>query len=362
MTMTSGKATPATTEVAPGRPAARVTSLSLLVPGSFTDDDPHEGLEDTLRLFEHAERLGLDGAWIRQQHLVPNVSSAPVFLAAASQRTKRIELGTAVIPIGYESPFRLAEDLSMADVLSRGRLQAGFSAGVPPTADLLGGLVFDGDWRGYDLSHSRIARLAANLRGDFLGGADTVVPHPAGPQRPRLRPHSPGLAERLWYGAGSLRSVTWAAEHGLHLALGNIASGRGLATADFGTTQLAQVRAYRQAYAGARQPRVLTGRVIVPLDSADAITRRKYRDYQAARHGRTLAPQGGERRILISPDLVGTSAEIVEMLRADPVLAEVTELQLELPYAFTHEEYLQILSDVTTSIAPELGWSPLHKR
>jgi len=340
------------------RSGPRITSLSLLVPGSFTDDDPYAGLEGTLQLFEQAERLGFNGAWIRQQHLVPNVSSAPVFLAAASQRTTRVELGTAVIQIGYESPFRLAEDLSMVDVLSRGRLQAGFSAGVPPTADLLGGLVHDGDWRAYDLSHSRIARLAENLRGGFLGSADTVIPHPSGPQRPRLRPHSPDLAGRLWYGASSLSSVVWAAEHGLHLAVGNISSARGLDTGDFGAAQLAQVRAYRQKFAGTHQPRVVAGRVIVPLDSADATTRRKYRDYQAARRDRTLTPQGGERRILISPDLVGTSAEITERLHADPVLAQVTELQIELPYAFAHEEYQQILSDVATAVAPALGWSP----
>jgi alkanesulfonate monooxygenase SsuD/methylene tetrahydromethanopterin reductase-like flavin-dependent oxidoreductase (luciferase family) len=334
-----------------------VRSLSLLVPGSFADDDPYEGLESTLRLFECAERLGFDGAWIRQQHLVPNVSSAPVFLAAASQRTQRIELGTAVIPIGYESPFRLAEDLSMADVLSRGRLQVGFSAGVPTNSELLAGLVYDGDWRSYDFSHDRIARLAANLGGEFLGDAGTVVPHPAGPQRPRLRPHALGLAQRLWYGAGSLGSVLWAAEHGLHLVVGNICAGKGLDTDDFGTAQLAQIRAYRQKFTGPGRPRVVAGRVILPLDSADAATRRKYRDYQLSRHQRTLAPIG-ERRILIAPDLVGTSAEIVEFLRADPVLAEVTELQLELPYAFGHEEYEQIVSDAATSIAPQLGSAP----
>jgi alkanesulfonate monooxygenase SsuD/methylene tetrahydromethanopterin reductase-like flavin-dependent oxidoreductase (luciferase family) len=289
--------------------------------------------------------------------LVPNVSSAPVFLAAASQRTRRIELGTAVIPIGYESPFRLAEDLSTVDVLSGGRLQVGLSAGVPSNSEMLAGLVFDGDWRGYDFSHARIARLAEQLRGDFLGDADTVVPHPAGPQRPRLRPHDPGLAERLWYGAGSLRSVMWAAEHGLHLVVGNICAGAGLGTDDFGTAQLAQIRSYRENFSGPGEPRVVAGRVIVPLDSADPATRRKYRDYQASRHDRTLVPQG-ERRILIARDLVGTAAEIAELLQADPVLAEVSELQLELPYSFRPEEYEQILSDVASSIAPQLGWSP----
>jgi alkanesulfonate monooxygenase SsuD/methylene tetrahydromethanopterin reductase-like flavin-dependent oxidoreductase (luciferase family) len=337
--------------------ASSVSSLSLLVPGSFTDEDPFRGLEDTLQLFDYSERLGLHGAWIRQQHLVPNVSSAAVFLAAASQRTRRIELGTAVIPIGYESPFRLAEDLAMVDVLARGRLQAGFSAGVPTNSELLAGLVYDGDWRSYDFSHARIARLAGHLRGEFLAGPDTVVPHPSGPQRPRLRPYDPGLADRLWYGAGSLRSVEWAAEHGLHLVVGNICAGQGLGTDHFATAQLTQIRSYRQKWAGAGEPRVVVGRVVVPLDSADAATRRKYRDYQASRHERTLAPIG-ERRILIAPDLVGTSAEIVESLRADPVLAEVSELQLELPYAFAQEDYRQILSDVASSIAPQLGWEP----
>lgn len=338
--------------------APSIGSLSFLVPGSFTDDDPYEGLENTLELFEYGERLGFDGAWIRQQHLVPHVSSAAVFLGAASQRTRHLELGTAVIQIGYESPFRLAEDLATADVLSRGRLQVGLSAGVPPTAELLAGLVYDGNWREYDLSHARIARLSEHLAGHFLGDEDATVMHPSGPQRPRLRPHDPGLAERLWYGAASLGSVRWAAERGLNLVVANISSGQGLDTSGFADNQLAEIRAYRQRYVGSREPRVAVGRVIVPLDSADAATRRKYREYEASRHERTLAPQGGERRILIAPDLVGTSAQILEALHADPVIAEVSELQLDLPYAFAHEEYEQILSDVIASVAPELGWSP----
>ena len=96
---------------------------------------------------------------------------------------------------------------------------------------------------------------------------------------------------------------------------------------------------------------MVVGRVIVPLDSADAATRRKYREYQASRQARTLAPHG-ERRVLIAPDLVGSSAEIVERLRADPVLADATELQLELPYAFAHEDYEQILADAAPAGSP----------
>ncbi|MEV6020778.1 LLM class flavin-dependent oxidoreductase [Streptomyces sp. NPDC051997] len=334
-----------------------ITSLAFLTPGNFADDDPYTGLEETLQLFEFGERSGFDGAWIRQRHLEHGVGSAAVFLAAAGQRTERIELGSAVIPIGYENPFRLAEDLALADVLSRGRLQIGFSTGMPH-ADLLGDLVHDGDWRGFDLSYGRIARVLDNLRGDHLGGPDTVIHSPGNVQRPRLQPHSPGLARRIWYGGGSLRSVRWAGESGLGLLTGNIVTGEG--TDDFTTAQLNLLAAYRRALSprsAERPPRVALGRVIVPFDSADAAGRARYRAYAAARHARTLAPQG-PKRTLFAPDVVGTSEQILEQLTADPVLGQVSELRLELPYEFHREEYEQILHDARHLIAPELGWRP----
>lgn len=108
-----------------------IDRLAFLTPGNYPHGEPYSGLEKTLELFELGERLGYDGAWVRQRHLEPGISSAAAFLAAATQRTSRIELGTAVIPIGYESPYRLAEDLSTVDVLARGRLNVGVSAGFP---------------------------------------------------------------------------------------------------------------------------------------------------------------------------------------------------------------------------------------
>jgi alkanesulfonate monooxygenase SsuD/methylene tetrahydromethanopterin reductase-like flavin-dependent oxidoreductase (luciferase family) len=329
-----------------------IKSLALLTPGNFADDDPYPGIEETLRLFGYGERLGFDGAWIRQRHLEHGVGSAAVFLAAAGQRTERIELGTAVIPIGYESPFRLAEDLALADVLSRGRLQVGVSTGMPH-ADLLGDLVYDGDWRDFDLSYGRVARLLDNLRGDYLGGPDTVIRSPGNTQRPRLQPHDPGLLDRIWYGGGSLRSIRWAAEHGLNLLTGNIVSGED--TDDFSTAQAALLAEYRRIVGPSRPARIALGRVIVPFDSADRSTRARYRDYAAARHERTLKPQG-DKRTLFAPDVVGTAEQILEQLTADPVVSAVSELRLELPYELHHADYEQILHDVRHLVAPELGW------
>lgn len=334
---------------------ASITSLAFLTPGNFLDDSPYDGLEATLALFEHGERLGYQGAWVRQRHLEHGISSAATFLAAATQRTRTIELGTAVIPIGYESPFRLAEDLSTVDVLSRGRLQVGLSAGRPTHVELLGERVFDGDWQDVDFSHARIERLADNLRGAYLGDEGTVIRSPGNVQRPRLQPHSPGLVDRLWYGAGSRTSALWAARNGLHLLSGNIVSGEG--TDDFATAQRANLTAYREAWTGAGTPRVALGRVVLPWDGADRTTRERYREFGRSRHARTLAPQG-ERRMLFLPDLVGPAEQVVEQLLADAVLAGVDELRLELPYELAAQDYEQVLDDVAALVAPALGWRP----
>jgi hypothetical protein len=90
-----------------------IGSLSVLVPGSFTDDDPRQGLEATLQLFEYGERLGFDGSWIRQQHLVPNVSSA-VFLAATRRKYEQIVSDVAA-PIAPRLGWSPSEADSMAD-------------------------------------------------------------------------------------------------------------------------------------------------------------------------------------------------------------------------------------------------------
>lgn len=339
------------------RQATNLKSISFLTPGNYTDNAPGQGLKETLQLFELAERLGYDGAWVRQRHLEHGISSATVFLAAASQRTSRIELGTGVIPMGYESPFRLAEDISTADVLSGGRLQIGLSAGTPPHAELIAGKVFDGDWRSFDFSHRRIQRLLDNLEGRYIGDGDTVIQSPGNTQRPRLQPHSPGLRHRIWYGAGSARSTDWAAASGVNLVVGNIVSGENSSV--FTDAQAANLERYRRNFRGTQAPRVVVGRVVLPTDGADAATRARYRAFTRSRHERTLHPHG-ERRTLFAPDLVGSAEEITDALLADPVTAAASELQINLPYEFSIRDYRQIVTDFAALVAPALGWQPQY--
>ena len=112
-------------------PGVALEKLGFLTIGLFDGQDPGPGHQDTLEAIELGERLGFDSVWLRCRHLQYGVSSPIAMLAAATQRTSRIELGTAVIPLGWENPLRLAEDLATVDVLSGGRLNPGFSVGQP---------------------------------------------------------------------------------------------------------------------------------------------------------------------------------------------------------------------------------------
>lgn len=323
--------------------------VAFLVPGNYAEEDPFAGLEATLRLFELGERLGYDSGWVRQRHLERGISSAATFLAAASQRTRSIGLGAAVIQLGYEHPFRLAEDLATVDVLSRGRLNVGVSVGPPPFAALIGGYPAEADY-----GHARAEELARLIASPLLS-LEEVAGNAAGAQPPRLQPVARGLAQRLWYGGGSQRSAAWAGGAGFHLLTGNIVSGED--TDDFLTAQRRLIDTYRRAGG----TRIGLGRVILPTDSADFAARRRYADFARSRQARTRAPQGA-RRTLFLPDIVGTVEEIAAALSRDPVAAVSRELRLELPYEFAVEDYEQILTDMAKLLPERSGVDQMKQK
>lgn len=207
-----------------------------------------------------------------------------------------------------------------------------------------------------DFTYGRVERLLALIRGErasaFSGvqGIE-VFSH-------RVEPHSPGLAARMWYGGASLRSATWAGEQGLNFLTSSVVKAGGPGDEqDFAAIQLSHIRAFRAAHPAGAQARVSQGLVVIPTDTATPEQRRRYEAYAASRLPRTVAPQG-PGRMMFAPDLVGTSAELAERLRGHAAYREVEEVAFALPFTFEHEDYVQILTDLATHLAPALGWSP----
>lgn len=334
-------------------PSQPLRKLGFLTIGLFDEEDPRRGHESTLEIIELGERLGFDSAWLRHRHLQYGISSPVAVLAAASQRTHRIELGTAVTPLGWENPLRLAEDWSTVDILSGGRLNPGVSVGPPMHYDQVKQALYPDTADSEDFGYDRVSRLLDLVRGkpatDFSGVEGFEV------FSDRVQPHSPGLGRRMWYGGGSLRSARWAGEHGMNLLTSSVVKAE--ESEDFAEIQLSHVRTFRAHHPDGDAARVSQGLVVIPTDSATREQRAKYEEYAAKRTPRTATPQG-PARMMFAPDLVGTSEEIAERLYAHAAFREIDEVAFALPFTFAHEDYVQILTDIATKLGPALGWRP----
>ena len=107
------------------------------LPRPWVEGSEQQLFQDALSQVELADRLGIDYAWEVEHHFLEEYShsSAPeVFLAAASQRTKRIRLGHGIVlmPPGYNHPARVAERIATLDLVSNGRVGVRHRANPPP--------------------------------------------------------------------------------------------------------------------------------------------------------------------------------------------------------------------------------------
>jgi len=312
-------------------------------------------LLQSIDLAVEAERLGLDGAYFRVHHFARQLASPFPLLAAIGARTRKIEIGTAVIDMRYENPHYMAEDAGAADLIAGSRLQLGISRGSPEQ-------VIDG-WRhfGYRPAEGEddaaMGRRHAQVFLELLNGKGFAQPHPRPmfPNPPgllRLEPFSPTLRERIWWGSATNATAIWAAKLGMNLQS---------STLKFDETgeplhvqQAAQIRAFRQAWKEAghpRTPRVSVSRSIFPLiderdhayfgDSANESDQFGIIDSMRAVFGRTYAAE---------PDV------LIEQLKKDEAIAEADTILFTIPNQLGVEYNVHVLESILTHLAPGLGW------
>jgi alkanesulfonate monooxygenase SsuD/methylene tetrahydromethanopterin reductase-like flavin-dependent oxidoreductase (luciferase family) len=313
-----------------------------------------DSLLQTIELAEAAEELGVDGAFVRVHHFERQLASPFPLLSAIGARTERIEIGTGVIDMRYENPLYMAEEAAAADLISGGRLQLGVSRGSPETA--LNGAYNFGYVPAEGSTAADLAREKTTVFLDAISGKAVARTDPARTGISgglAVQPQSPGLRERIWWGAGTRQTARWAAGLGLNLQSST------LLTEDTGVPfdqlQAEQIQLYRDAFREAghgREPRVSISRSVLPItEDIDRI----YFGNQGnedqvgllegvrSRFGRTYA---GE------PDRIAAElAQDAAVQAADTILFTVPN-QLGVAYN------ARILRTIVEHIAPAFGWAP----
>jgi alkanesulfonate monooxygenase SsuD/methylene tetrahydromethanopterin reductase-like flavin-dependent oxidoreductase (luciferase family) len=303
-----------------------------------------------------AEELGADGAYFRVHHFARQLASPFPLLAAVGARTSKIEIGTAVIDMRYENPLYMAEDAGSADLIAGGRLQLGISRGSPEQ-------VIDG-WRyfGYQPAEgetdAEMGRRHTEVFLDVLRGEGFAKPNPRPmfPNPPgllRVEPHSAGLHERIWWGAGSNATAVWAAKLGMNLqssTLKNNESGEA-----FHIQQAAQIRAYRTAWkeAGhAGDPRVSVSRSII------AITDDSDRVYfgGGGEEDDQIGHISPETQAIFGRSYAAEPDALVEQLKKDEAIAEADTVLLTVPNQLGVDYNAHVIESILKHVGPALGW------
>ena len=185
------------------------------VPRPWEAGDERRVFTEALEQIELADQLGFDCAWLVEHHFLEEYShsSAPeVFLAAASQRTRRIRLGHGIVQSlpAINHPARVAERLATLDVLSDGRVEFGTGEGSA-AAELDAFGVDPAEKRAMWEEGLRVA-LRCMTEFPFTGHAGRYVRMP--PRnvvpKPQQRPHPP-----VWVACSRRETIHLAAQKGI---------------------------------------------------------------------------------------------------------------------------------------------------
>src|SRR4051794_9704971 len=314
-----------------------------------------DALLQSIELAVAAEELGVDGAYFRVHHFARQLSSPFPLLAAIGARTSRIEIGTAVIDMRYENPLYMAEDAGAADLIAGGRLQLGISRGSPE--QVVDGFRYFGYVPAEGSDAAAMAREHAALFLEVIQGKGFAEPNPRPmfPNPPgllRLEPHSPGLRDRIWWGAGTRATAVWAGEQGLNLMSST------LLTEDTGVPfhqlQVEQIQRFRDAWQAAghaREPRVSVSRSIFPVVSD---LDRAYFGQEAGSQDQVGNLEGGRARF--GKTYAGEPEQLVKELAEDEAVAAADTLLLTVPNQLGVDYNAHVIDSVLRHVAPELGW------
>jgi len=301
----------------------------------------------------HAERLGFDTAWVAQHHFHEPEGGLPapfVYLAHIAAKTTRIRLGTAIITLPLELPIRVAEDASVVDIMSGGRVEVG----VAPGGNLSMYIAFGLD------SNDRHGLMARHL--DVLRDAWSGRPLAGGD---RLYPANPALADRIWQATFSIEGARRAGRDGDGLMLSrnqprDPGAPRRLALDEI---QNPMIDAYLEALPPGREPRILASRTVFVADDRKEALRLAEAGFQRARQAgskRVVAAVGSVEETIFALDLhTGTPDDVIASLQADTALARATDWTVQVHGIDPPHPYImRSIELIAEKVAPALGWQP----
>jgi len=163
---------------------------------------------DYLEELQYADQVGFDGVCVNEHHsnaygLMPSPNLMAAILARTTSKSALIVLGNSLAL--YQPPLRVAEEMAMLDILSGGRLVAGFPVGTSMDTTFSYGQVPLQLRERHNEAHDLIMRAWAERRPFTFNGKYNKLRYVNLWPRPLQQPHPP-----VWIpGSGSLETWDW---------------------------------------------------------------------------------------------------------------------------------------------------------
>jgi alkanesulfonate monooxygenase SsuD/methylene tetrahydromethanopterin reductase-like flavin-dependent oxidoreductase (luciferase family) len=317
--------------------------------------DPLRAYTDAFESIELAEALGYGYAWIAEAQFSPlfGIPTALPFLAAVTQRVNRIALGTAVIPLAFESPLRLAETAALVNVFTHDRLELGVGKGNPKgSTDAYNAFgLNEGDRN--QLFVKALEGLKHALRG-VIDIGDKLVD---------LYPPADTLLERFWQATGDHTTASAAGKAGDGLMLFRTTPGGGA-----GDAQSALIDSYLRNFDHTRSaPRIGVSRAILLADSRGEAIRIAAAQYAAMPADNPFKPEGLDvgdanavEAYLRKTDVYfGTVDDVVEGLNNDNSVNRSTNYLFNTPfYPSGTTQFRESLATIANEVYPRVRRVP----
>ncbi len=251
--------------------------------------------QEVLDLASAAESAGLSGIWVAEHHFNPSglCPSPPVLLAACAARTRRIRLGALVSVLPFHRAVDVAEEYSLLDRLSGGRVNLGLGSGYISTE-------FEGFGVDPASRHERFDQAYSTVL-DAMAGREVLVGEPgARPVRlnvlPVQSPHPP-----LWIAVQRREAIPFVGRRGTSIAL------IPYATVTDRAELAEEIREYRAALPGGARAEVAVA-VHLYVGAHPPRARQAFSDYLSSR----LSTQSTHYQAKVARDPHHASAEALE--------------------------------------------------
>ena len=157
---------------------------------------PADDYAQALTQIEEADRLGFDFALFEEHHGDRGCPAVGSLVTAAAARTSAIRVGAANRQLTLEHPVNVAEDFSVADIISRGRVILGVSPGERPTDFAAAGIPWDQREQRFREAVELVRTLWTQGGVQFVGEHYTFPLGVEGPAGWRREPYTPPFLDQ----------------------------------------------------------------------------------------------------------------------------------------------------------------------